>query len=137
LLYKAISAIFSAWQWESIQDVETAKGGYALSSQYKVAKQRRTAHAKEAAKGLFRSVGYDIFNSDNQVYCFTASIGGIFERKVRVVVDKISQEDKDLVEKLRIQSTQTKEIWCRPYNSREWERVILNSQNESIGPLFQ
>ena len=129
--------LYIVYKWESIQDVGTGTGEASLSTQYKVAKQRRTAHAKEAAKGLFRSVGYDIFNSDNQVYCFTASIGGIFERKVRVVVDKISQEDKDLVEKLRIQNTQTKEIWCRPYNSREWERVILNSQNESIGPLFQ
>ena len=107
-----------------------------MSTQYEAAQKRRTAHAKECAKAMFRSVGYDIFNSDNQVYCFTASIGGIFERKVRVVVDKISQEDKDLVARLRIQNTQTKEIWCRPYNSREWERIILNSQNESMGPLF-
>jgi len=107
-----------------------------MSTQYEAAQKRRTAHAKECAKAMFKSMGYDVFNSDNQVYCFTASMGGIFERKVRVVVDEISEEDKDLLHRLRIQSAQTKEIWCRPYNSREWKKIIFNSKDELIESIF-
>jgi len=89
----------------------------------------RMADAKKSAKKKCQGLRYDIVNSDNEIFCFIASIAGIYERKIRVVVDEITENDIEIVKKFRIPSNQTKEIWCRPYGSREWEVLQYDYMN--------
>ena len=89
----------------------------------------RIVYAKKSAKQMCKDLGYDIINSDNEIFCFTASIAGIYERKIRIVVDRVTEEDRGLIEKIRILPNQTKEIWCRPYNSRKWETLRFDHFN--------
>lgn len=92
--------------------------------------KRRVAHAKESAKQKCRDLGYDIINSDNEIFCFIATRAGIYERKIRIVTDKIKKEDVDLIKRMKILPSQTKEIWCRPYGSRDWKTVELDHMNQ-------
>ena len=89
----------------------------------------RISYAKKSAKERCRNLGYDVINSDNEIFCFMASIAGIHERKIRVVVDKITEDDITIVKRFRIPSNQTKEIWCRPYGSRNWKTLIFDYLN--------
>jgi len=89
----------------------------------------RIAYAKKSAKRKCRDLRYDIINSDNEIFCFIASIAGIYERKIRIVVDEITENDINLVKKFRIPSNQTKEIWCKPYGSREWQTLQYDHLN--------
>jgi len=91
--------------------------------------KRRIADAKKSAKRKCRDLGYDIINSDNEIFCFTACIAGIYERKIRIVVDEVTKGDKELIEKIRILPNQTKEIWCRPYNSKRWKTLRFDHSN--------
>ena len=97
-----------------------------------IAIKRRVADAKSRAKSKCRDMDYDIINSDNEIFCFIASRAGIYERKIRVVVDGITQRDIDLIKRFRIPSNQTKEIWCRPYKSSHWEKVAFDCTNTEI-----
>lgn len=82
----------------------------------------RIADAKESAKEYYQSMGYRILNSDNETICFTAvDMAGTHERKVRVVVDKITEQDIKLILSLRIPPNGTKEIICRLYNAKSWK----------------
>jgi len=92
--------------------------------------KRRIADAKESAKEKYRGLNFNITNSDNEVFCFIAtSKAGIYEAKVRVVVDKISEEDVCIVKKMRILPNQTKAILCRPYKSRKWKTLEFDHLN--------
>ena len=95
--------------------------------------KRRISDAKHRAKIRCMGMGYDIINSDNEIFCFIASRAGIYERKIRVVVDSISERDKQLIQDMRILQSQTKEIWCRPYGSREWITYELDYLNNPCG----
>jgi len=97
--------------------------------------RQRLYYAKESAKQLFKELGFEIINSDNQIFCFIASMGGIAERKIKVVVDEITDKDIELIKKIPILPSQTKEIWCRPYGSREWQKIIFNHRNQVIEPI--
>ena len=96
--------------------------------------KERIAYAKGVAKRKFKEIGYDIMNSDNEIFCFSASIAGIHERKVRVVVDRIAKEDIILIKKFHILSNQTKEVWCKSFKSRDWEILRFNHLNEPCDP---
>ena len=89
----------------------------------------RITYAKSSAKRRCRGLKYDIINSDNEVFCFIASIAGIYERKIRIVVDEITDADIELVKKFRIPSNQTKEIWCKSYGSGEWKVLQYDHMN--------
>jgi hypothetical protein len=94
--------------------------------------KRRTAYAKEAAKSRFKEMGYSIINSDNHIFCFIATRAGIYERKIRVIIDEIKDEDIDLIKKTKIIPSQTKEIWCHPYKSREWKTLGFDHKNNPV-----
>jgi len=94
--------------------------------------RRRVADAKKAAKTKFEEMKFSIINSDNHVFCFVASKAGIYETKVRVVVDEIKKEDIDIIKKAKILPNQTKEIWCRPYGSRDWETMEFDYLNNLV-----
>ena len=95
------------------------------------ATKRRIANAKKSAKKKFRGLKFDIINSDNEVFCFVASKSGIYEAKIRVVVDEISEEDINLIKKTRILPNQTKGIWCRPFGSNKWKTLEFDHLNNS------
>jgi len=92
--------------------------------------KRRIAHAKESAKQRCRELGYEIINSDNEIFCFIASRAGIYERKIRIVLDDIDRQDVELIKRIRILPNQTKEIWCRPFGKRGWKTVELDFENK-------
>jgi hypothetical protein len=94
--------------------------------------KRRMTDAKKSAKIKFENMGYAIINSDNCVFCFVASRAGIYERKIRVVVDKIKDSDINIVKSAKILPNQTKEIWCRPFGSREWETLEFDHLNNPV-----
>lgn len=90
---------------------------------------KRLNHAKTVAKEKCRKLGYNIINSDNEIFCFIASIAGIYERKIRVTIDEIKERDIELIKNSQILSSQTKEIWCRIYGSRDWEIIRFDHNN--------
>jgi hypothetical protein len=92
--------------------------------------KRRVADAKERAKIKCKNMGYDIINSDNDLFCFIASRAGIYERKIKVVVDEIRKEDVERIRHTRILASQTKEIWCRKFGSRTWITIELDYLNK-------
>jgi len=94
--------------------------------------KRRTADAKKAAKAKFKDMKFDIINSDNHIFCFVASKSGIYETKVRVVVDEIKKEDIEIIKSIKILPNQTKEIWCRPYGSRGWKIMEFDHLNNLV-----
>ncbi len=94
--------------------------------------KRRVADAKKAAKKKCRGMKYRITNSDNEVFCFIAERAGLYEQKIRVVVDEITDDDKQLILRTRILPNQTKAIWCRPYKSRDFIILEFDHQNLPI-----
>jgi hypothetical protein len=91
--------------------------------------KRRIGKAKQAAKQRCIDLGYEIINCDNEVFCFIAGRAGIYERKIRVVVDEIADNDVDIIKKARILSSQTKEVWCKLKGQNNWETVELDHNN--------
>jgi len=93
--------------------------------------KRRIADAKMKAKQKFLDVGYIVYNSDNEIFCFIANKIGCHECKVRVVVDKITDQDIELVRAQRILLGQTKAIWCRKYGCSEWVKLEFDHLNNA------
>ncbi len=93
--------------------------------------KKRLADAKESAKIKCQELGYEITNSDNYIFCFTASRAGIYERKIRVVIDEATKEDLGLILNARIMINQTKEIWCRQFGSRQWRIIAFDHLNNT------
>jgi hypothetical protein len=60
--------------------------------------KRRCSDVKKDAMAHYRDMGYEIIPSNNEIICFSAvDKAGTHERKVRVTIDKISQEDIAIV----------------------------------------
>lgn len=94
--------------------------------------KRRIAYAKKVAKECLEELEHTVINSDNQVICFTATFGDFLERKIRVVVDEITDDDIKLIKGLNITRYQTKEIWCKIKDQPGFERKIYNKDNKII-----
>jgi hypothetical protein len=92
--------------------------------------KRRSLKAKNAAMDHYRGNGYRIIPGDNNPICFSAvDKAGTHERKVRVVIDKITKADIDSILAFRIPPGQIKEIICRPYGGRVWKKLIYDHMN--------
>ena len=95
--------------------------------------KRRIAYAKKAARKHFEEdENYTIINSDNKIICFTATFGSYLERKIRVVVDEISDLDIKLIKDLNITQNQTKEIWCKKKDDPKFFKKGFNKDNQPI-----
>lgn len=46
-------------------------------------------------------------------------------KKIRIVVDKITDKDKKLVKDFKLPEICTKESWCRNHSDRDFEIVII------------
>ena len=98
---------------------------------------RKISRAKKAAINTFKGVDFKIMNSDNEIFCLSACKAGILESKVRVVINRITKEDRDLIFSFPILQNQTKEIWCRIEGTKGWKREVYNYRNELIDPDYQ
>ena len=95
--------------------------------------KRRIRYAKESAKKELKQLHHTITNSDNEIICFTATFGSFLERKIRVIVDKITDNDIELIKKYNIISNQTKEIWCKKEDG--FECKIFDKDNNLLDHL--
>ena len=92
--------------------------------------KKRLRDAKYSAMTDYRVRGYQVNPSDNQLFCFSATDKArTHECKVRVVIDEISNEDREIIKNTIILSNQRKEIMCRPYGSKDWLREIYDCLN--------
>ena len=74
--------------------------------------KRRMRRAKERASEILENTGYKIIPSDNSVFC----ILGVRQkeiRMIRVVVDKITDQDIKEISAFCPPGICTKEIWCK------------------------
>ena len=81
---------------------------------------KRLNRAKKAASESLIKTGYKIIPSDNSEFC----ILGVRKREVRlirVVVDKITSRDVEIVEGFELPGICTKEIWCRKLDKQDFE----------------
>jgi len=82
--------------------------------------KRRLARAKKRVEKTLKKTGYGIIPSDNSVFC----ILGIREREIRlirVVVDVITKEDREVVRDFNHPGICIKEIWLKKKNISEFE----------------
>ena len=82
--------------------------------------KKRLARAKEAAIDNLLKNGHKIIPSDNSIFC----ILGVRKkeiRMIRVVVDKIKDEDIKIVQAFEPPGICTKEIWCRKGGQKDFE----------------
>ena len=93
---------------------------------------RRIGYAKKVAKQSLEDQEHTVLNSDNQIICFTATFGEFLERKIRIVIDEITEHDIKLIKGLNITPNQTKEIWCKIKDISGFKRMIFNKDNKPI-----
>lgn len=89
----------------------------------------RIPYAKQKAKTELERDLYLVSNSDNKSYCFLATKSPFYERKIRVVVDEITDTDLKIIKQLKILPNQTKEIWCKKFKERDWEKLAFDYLN--------
>lgn len=97
-----------------------------------VAVKRRMKYAKDIAKRKLEDIGHTVINSDNKIICFTATFGSYLERKIRIVVDNISDQDILLIKQFNILPSQTKEIWCKKEGKKDFVYMIFDKDNRII-----
>jgi hypothetical protein len=86
--------------------------------------KQRQSDAKSCAKKFYKSHGFKIYNSDNEIICFTAKKGSsngqkITQVDVRVVIDKIEEHDIELIKGVPISPNETKVIFCKIYKCQD------------------
>ena len=88
------------------------------------------AYAKDAARRDLERMGFDIIKSDNVRVCLIGCVPGVYEKKIMIRTGKITDEDRTLLEALRILPNQTKAIWCK--RGRGWDIYELDYQNKVV-----
>ena len=77
----------------------------------RVSVKDRLAYAKSKRKKKCMKEGALIIASDNSIVCVIAQYG-TNERKMRVVIDKITEQDIRLLKQVSVFPHQSREIWC-------------------------
>ena len=94
--------------------------------------KKRLRDAKMTAMEDYKDRGYQVSPSDNLLFCFSATDKArTHECKVRVVIDKISLDDRLIMDSIIILPNQRKEIMCRPYRANYWIREVYDHLNNS------
>ena len=87
---------------------------------------RRLARAKTRAADMLRGMGYGVVHSDNSTFC-VLGVRNREIRMVRVVIDKITEEDKTRVAEFPQKPPNcTREIWCKRHNISGFEMMEIN-----------
>ena len=80
--------------------------------------KRRLIRAKKMAENILRKSGYEIIPSTNKNFCLVGTRRAEV-RMIRIVIDKISDEDKKVVSLFSLPGSCTREIWCKRGNEFE------------------
>ena len=101
---------------------------------------QRMRDAKKAAIQKYRDIGYKIYESDNQIFCFIANSpsGPIacHQCMVRVVAGKATDKDIKIIKEQRILPGQTKAITWRESRGRRWFRIEFDHLNNIVNSVF-
>jgi len=76
-----------------------------------VAVKQRLRYEKAKAKQYLLEDGYAITEGDNNPVCFSAVKEPFYERKIKIVIDRIEKEDIKAMDIFPCLNNQTKEIW--------------------------
>jgi len=82
--------------------------------------KRRLLRAKRRATDKLIKVGYKIIQSDNNFFCIIATREREI-RMIRVVIDKITEQDIEIIKDWQHPGTCSKEIWCKNLGSQNFE----------------
>jgi len=96
---------------------------------------RRQRYAKQKAKEYCERDGATICVSDNDIICLIANYR-THERKIKVVIDEITEWDIRQLSKIHIFPTQSREIWCRLYKIPTELKVSLLDDGKTIKILY-
>lgn len=88
--------------------------------------------AKKKAKEKLEKDKWDVINSDNEKVCFLATFGNSVTRLIRVVIDDITEIDREIISKLRVKEHDYKEIWCKSDTQRDFIIEIYDHKNKLI-----
>ena len=89
-----------------------------------LAVKKRLARAKVKAVVYFRKINYAIIDSDNKTFCFIASRRREM-RLVRVVVDRITDEDVHAARSVDVPDGCTREIFCQKRSGHEIREIEI------------
>jgi len=89
-----------------------------------MSEKRREIRAKQRATEILSRSHYDIINSDNEVFSIIA-LRRIEARLIRVVLDKASEVEKDIVRKIKNPMNCTKEIWIKKIDRQDFDVVEI------------
>jgi len=95
----------------------------------------RLRYAKEKRKKRCIKEGARIIQSDNKIICLIAQYD-TNERKMRVVVDKITPYDIELLQKISVFPYQSREIWCSTEGVRDEFGIALLNDGDTIKILY-
>jgi len=87
-----------------------------------VAVKKRLARAKAQAIDHFLRTGYSIIRSDNGIFCFIASRRREL-RCIRVVVDRITDQDMRLAKEFPAPASCSREIFCQKPDGFEIQEI--------------
>lgn len=90
--------------------------------------KKRMMRAKNKEKKRCEKRGATIINSDNEITCFIANYG-THEDKIRVVLDKITKTDIELMCQINALPNQSRQISC--YIRGERDPILIEIKDDS------
>lgn len=85
------------------------------------AAEKRLDRAKRTAEKNLVDMGYDVVRSDNAKACLIG-FSAANVRVVRIVIDKLSQEDLKALQSIEASPSCIRELWIRKTGYREFDR---------------
>jgi len=82
----------------------------------------RLKYQKAKAKKRYQKMGATIMESDNEVICFTANFR-THEDKVRVVLDRITEDDINAMKEINVYPNQSRQILCAVKG--KWDPLLI------------
>ena len=82
--------------------------------------KKRLARAKKRAITILERAGYSVIPSDNGKFCLIG-IRGREARLIKVVIDRILENDIKIIKEFPASDIYTKEIWLKKKNDPDFE----------------
>ena len=94
--------------------------------------KQRLRHEKEKARDLLVYEGRQVMYEDNKVICLTAIMAPFFESKIRIVLNKVEQQDEQIMRNLNVLPNQRREIWCREEGKRRFKKIEVMDKGTRV-----